>query len=387
MQNEKPKVLFTLVDAGAGHVVPIESVFAVFEKKYGDKCDLVKSYIFSDSQNQDVKNIGKAISTHSKRAMSNWFYNKFEAFSYLLGSKLVHFVLDAKFKKGRKAFFSEFEKINPDLIVSSYYKPSHLAYQSNEKGLTNTLIATYTPDTYVYPAWNKNCHLFLVNNSSAKEMAIKKGFDKKIIKQIPFIYSQSVTELNVDKFRAREVLGIEKEPFTVLFTCGAYGSKKILKLVQTLVKENLPINVVVACGKDEKMLNAVNELKNNLDKTNVYGIGYTDKLATYIKCADLMVGKAGMNTLMEAIYLGCPVVVHDRINRLEELTCQYFEKNKLVIKALKIKKVISLIKTCLTDSECLKEYVERYSKYLDNSGAEQAADSLYQLLKTRFPNL
>ena len=101
-------------------------------------------------------------------------------------------VLDAHFKKAIKLFVKEFGQLNPDLIVSSYYLPSHLARKANEQGVTNTLIATYSPDPYIYPAWDRKCDLFIVNNQKAFDIAIKKGFELKKTLQVPFIYKKEL---------------------------------------------------------------------------------------------------------------------------------------------------------------------------------------------------
>ena len=38
----KIRVLFPEVEAGLGHIMPMRAVAEIFEKKYGDKVDVVK---------------------------------------------------------------------------------------------------------------------------------------------------------------------------------------------------------------------------------------------------------------------------------------------------------------------------------------------------------
>ena len=74
---KKPKIVFTYVEAGMGHIIPIRSISEVFKQKYGDKCEVVDTYIFNESEHKEVNKMGRELSEHTIRASVNWFYNKF----------------------------------------------------------------------------------------------------------------------------------------------------------------------------------------------------------------------------------------------------------------------------------------------------------------------
>ena len=95
MDNDyKPKVVFTFVKAGMGHVTPATEIYEAFMKKYGDKCNVCKSYIFSESTNPAVQKLGVIQDEHVKKLSTSKVYNKLEGFSYCLGSPLTLFGLD-----------------------------------------------------------------------------------------------------------------------------------------------------------------------------------------------------------------------------------------------------------------------------------------------------
>lgn len=387
-ENKKPKVVFTFVEAGMGHIIPMTGMYNAFLKKYGHKCEVVKSYFFSESKSEKVRAVGRELSEHTKRTMSNWLYNRFEAFSYGISSKLTLKVLDMHFKKAYPDCFEDLKNLNPDLLVSSYYLPSHLARKTNEKGLTNTLIATYTPDTYVYPAWDRNCDMYIVNNDIARKLAIKKGFKKEVVKQIPFIYKESITSLKLIKQQTMEKLGIEQNKFSVLITSGAYGAKNTVKHITKLLTSNLNLNLIVICGKSQEMLKEMQELeKIKSPSVNFYYKGFVDNMEEYICASDLIIGKAGMNTIMEAVYLDKLMVVNAAANRLEELISKSCEKEKIVIKEKSADKMVKLVSEFIDDKEKMNEYLERFKRYKDDTGAERAADLLFELLKERYKEL
>lgn len=383
MQNKK-RVVFTYVEAGMGHIIPIKSISDAFKAKYGEECEVVDSYIFSQSKSKEVQKMGKELSDHTIRASVNWLYNKFEAFSYLLSSKLTLKFLDWHFRKARKHFYNDLKDINPDLIVSSYYLPSHLARQANEKNYTNTLIATYSPDPYIYPSWDRKCDIFLVNNDKAYQMAIDGGFDKDKVKRVSAIYKKEILDYNLSKAQARQNLGVNPDKFNLLYTGGAYGTKGTEKLVKTLLCADLDIHLTVVCGKNKDIYNNMVKLSKFKTSNVTYEVvGYTDKLHEYVTASDLVIGKAGSNTMMEVAHLSRPLIVYRESSRLEEKTAQFFEKENTARRIRNPKKIVKFIKDVQKNPEKLKSYTEGCAKYKDQNGAEQVADLLYELLKSK----
>ncbi|MBQ3219344.1 MAG: hypothetical protein IJB32_01985 [Clostridia bacterium] len=386
--SKKPKVLFTFVEAGMGHIIPMRGISNAFKEKYGDKCEIIDSYIFTESEHEQVKKMGKELSDHTIRASVNWFYNKFEALSYLLSSKTTLRFLDLHFNKKRKLFYSDLNKINPDLIVSSYYLPSHLARQANEKGYTDTLIATYSPDPYIYPSWDRKCDLFLVNNENAFNMAINGGFHKEKVKKVPCIYKKEIIETRETKDSARHSLAINNDKFTVLYTGGAYGTKGTEKLIKALLCSGLNINLIVVCGKNKKIYDNMTKLSSIKGNSVDYEvIGFTERLHDYITASDIVIGKAGSNTMMEVAKLNRPLIVFRESSRLEEKTAEFFVKEETALRIRSPKKIVKFIDECIKNPEKLSTYTKNCCKYQDQTGATQVADLLFELLKTRFKDL
>ena len=50
----KPKVVFTYVEAGMGHIMPITSISNAFEKKYGKYVEIVRSKFFSETGDKQM---------------------------------------------------------------------------------------------------------------------------------------------------------------------------------------------------------------------------------------------------------------------------------------------------------------------------------------------
>ncbi len=388
MQNKKPKVLFTFVEAGFGHIVPMIAISEAFEKKYGEKCQVIKSYVFRDSKHKEVVQIGKELSDSTKLASRNYLYNRLEAIAYSFSSEFTHWFLDLHFKKGEQLFMEELQELAPDMVVASYYLPTHITAKANEKGLTNALTVTYSPDIYIYPAWDRNCDMFIVNNFEAYSSAIKKGFDKDKVVQVPFLFRENITALKKSKDECREELGLDKDKYQVLFACGANGSRNITKSIKAILDSDLDIELTVVCGKNPKMEEEVKKLvEKGKGKVKLNLVAYTDLMAEYIKASDVVIGKAGSNTLIETLYLGTPLIVCDLANRLEEITIKHYVKEKMALRVTNPKKLVRLLTELTKDKTRLQYCAENFKKLNSEGGALIVADKIFELLKSRYPEL
>ena len=58
---KKIKVLFPFVEAGFGHIIAEKSIADAFEKKYGDYCEVVRSYFYKESGDKAMQKFEKKI--------------------------------------------------------------------------------------------------------------------------------------------------------------------------------------------------------------------------------------------------------------------------------------------------------------------------------------
>lgn len=388
VENKRPKVIFTFTEAGMGHITPMAGMAKAFSIKYGDKCDVKESYVFKDSKEKKVRKMGDTQVKFIKLLSKSWLYRKIEGFSYRFSSRFTLKILDVFFRGGRKKFFKEFAEVKPDLLVSSFYQPAHLAREANDRKLTDTLIATYSPDPYIYPAWDRKCDLMLVNNEAAEKCAIKKGFKKEQVKRVPFIFSDKVVANKKTREEARAELGLPEKGVTVLITSGAYGATRNKKLVRRLFSSDLDMNVVFVFGKSEGEIPKFMKLaEKKKDGVKFFPVGFTDKLSDYMIASDIIIGKTGSNTVAEAAHFGRPMILNATAGKLEEITAEYYEKTGVAVRMKSVKKIANVIEMEIRTGNGFMKESEKCAPYKDCTGAEKAADLLFELLKTRYPDL
>lgn len=385
MEKKKPRVVFTLVEAGMGHLVPIIGISDAFEKKYGDKFEIIRWKIFSDSKHQEVIDYQKAIINDTKRQGKNKLYAiLFWWISELIGKRGSQWCTDFHFRKAVPHIVNSIKEIKPDLIFSAYCSPSHFAVKARKDGDIDPIIGTYIPDPIIHKGWEQKSDLLIVNNDQAYKIARKQKF--KNIHQVPFILRKEATDITETKEEMREKLGLSKDKFTIVLCDGAYGQKNLVKFSEELIKLDEPITVISVCGKNEKAFNYLSGLKHTVNpKVTFIPLGFTTNMLEYNRASDLFIGKAGANALVESFFFGSPAIVSSYANELERFIANYYITQLGCGEIIKSRnKFVKRIKEILHNKDLLNKYKDNLKSLQDNTGAEKAADILFNVLKEKF---
>lgn len=109
---------------------------------------------------------------------------------------------------------------------------------------------------------------------------------------------------------------------TVLITGGSEGTMMIVKLVPALLQLKKPLNIIVMCGNNKRLFSSIRSLTRIIkavsNQSLIIPVGYTDKIAQYMGVADLIIGKAGPNTIFESVATNKPFVAVTHISGQED---------------------------------------------------------------------
>ncbi len=112
-----------------------------------------------------------------------------------------------------------------------------------------------------------------------------------------------------EKEGIRRAYGLDSEKLTILFTSGERGIGKTKEYVGAIYHHALPVNIIVVCGKNEKLYRFLCALRVNPNsRTNLVVLGYVEHMSTLLSIADLSVSKAGPTIVFESLVRGCPLV-------------------------------------------------------------------------------
>lgn len=99
---------------------------------------------------------------------------------------------------------------------------------------------------------------------------------------------------------------------TIVVSAGGRGLfPDIDTVLHTLLHECSSYNVIVMCGRNERMLNVVRDLALSWnEQMRLQAIGYTEDISTWIQQASFVVAKAGGISIAECLACGTPMVFY-----------------------------------------------------------------------------
>lgn len=378
---DKKKIVITYCEAGQGHIVTAESIAESLERKYSDKIDVVRDYIFRDSNDKTLIKYEKFSIKEVYRANNNRLHLASQLVAMkVFGEKAsLNFVYNTVFRKVKKKLIKKFVDMKANMIVSTYFVPYHIACCAKKKGLINSLVVAYDPDHNVHGWWDRRGDIFIVNNKFAEKEAIeKKKFKPEVVKTVNFMTRKQIVDANGTKEFYREKLGLPQDKFTVILADGAYAAAKMESYTDELLKTDLPITILAVCGKNEKVYKKFSELKNIKPNITFFALPFLKNIEEYYKASDLFVTKAGPNAITDCVFMGTPIMTNFYSGEIEKksskLFTEYFKVGTYQPNKVKARKQIE---EYIKNPSLLDKFREN-TKQLDKTknGADEIADIL-----------
>jgi Glycosyltransferase family 28 C-terminal domain len=104
----------------------------------------------------------------------------------------------------------------------------------------------------------------------------------------------------------RREIGLDPDLPTAMVLFGGYGSNVIYDIVEQIDTARLPLQMILICGKNEKLAQRLRAGKWNL---KLHILGFTREVNRLMRAADFLIGKPGPGSIAEAMISGLPVLV------------------------------------------------------------------------------
>ena len=223
------------------------------------------------------------------------------------------------------------------------------------------IITDYTPHkSYI----SKYINRYIVAHEDTSMLMQNEGIDKNKI--YPYgLPIQVKNEPSVEKSVLKSAYNLN-DNFTVLIMGGSFGAGKITKTLKQIENLDVSINIIVICGRNESLKEALDEKLNNnppLNKTLV--IGFTDRMNDFYKIADVAITKPGGLTLTECLYYEVPMIVPYYIPGQEEGNKDFILNNQLGEAPSKYYPLPVLVKSLMYDEhkmEIIKKSLRKNKK-------------------------
>lgn len=378
-QNTKTvlmKILILSASIGAGHTKAAESLGKIFEQQ--EKISLPHSEI----EVEIVDFMAREIST------VNFFTKKL----YLAALKFIPDLYDRiyKFTGAKKIgtltrllisslmyfpFKHLLKKFNPDIVLCTHPFPEAAAALwkfLHAKSARNFLLAAVLTDYSLHEIWifSEVDVYFVATQEMKDELAAQSRPNQEI-------YATGIP-INVD-FREEEIGSREQDKNSnpcslspvpcILIMGGGLGLGSIEETLQDLNNVEMPIDILVVAGQNQKLLTRLKSLQKNF-RHEVKLFGYVENVGELMAAADLLITKPGALTMTEAFAAGLPMILHAPIPGPEAQNAFYAEKNGAAISAgnSKISEIVKKILANKSTLDAMKVNAKNLSKV--NAAAE-----------------
>ena len=382
-ESRPPRVVFTFIEAGKGHITPTRAVCDVFKEKYGDRTEVVESYFYSETGNKDLKRIedlfASAVRTQNKSGILSILCR---IGNFLAGDTFALFVLMAMTKSGRRSrpvAKAHLEELNADIIFTAHWAiPFYISKQKTPHPYT----VMFCPDVLSNGVFNVDCNRFL--------MPMKQGFDKADgvrmyaggrIYKVPFPIRNEAYGYLGKRSELRKKYGIADDAFAVTLCDGGYGMANMEKTIDHLCRYNEKMTLIALCGTNTDLYErlAARKMPENI---TLLPVSFTDKALEYVAMADLFVGKSGANSMAEPAFFGVPIIVTKCITYIERHIKDHYVHHlggALYIKSPRraAKKIVSFAK----DPKELDSFRNALKPFREDCGAEAMADMLFECIR------
>jgi Glycosyltransferase family 28 C-terminal domain len=168
-----------------------------------------------------------------------------------------------------------------------------------------TDIADFPPHFWIESAENQ---YVICGSEKAVEQARGIGKDSSHIFQTSGMVLRPDFYLpdGVDPMALRRELGLQADLATGMLLFGGFGSKVMFEIVEQLDRSQLPLQLIVICGRNEKLDEAFRSRKWAMP---LHIVGFTKEVHRLMYAADFLIGKPGPGSVAEAMMRKLPVIL------------------------------------------------------------------------------
>lgn len=230
----------------------------------------------------------------------------------------------------------EIEKIEPDLIISTYFFHSHSLVKwkkdTNKKFKLWTVAAdpwTINPISFI-----KDADLNILYDDISLKEGLKFGLDKNKT-MVTGWWTRPEMYKKFNREEVRNKLGFTDDRPVIFVGGGSLGMNSLPKLLPTILTLKKKVGFIINTGTDKLAYNLVEQfikIVRKLKKDNLVVIknfGWIDNMAEVLSACDIVFGKAGPNFLFDVMAANKPFIAMTHIGGQEDGNIDLIRKKKL----------------------------------------------------------
>ncbi len=183
-----------------------------------------------------------------------------------------------------------------------------------------------------------------------------------------------------DPAKLREGMRLQAALPTGIVLFGGHGSKAMLDIAKRLDAASLPLQLVLICGRNEKL---AAKLRSHKWRMPLHVVGFTTEVRKLMRAANFLIGKPGPGSIAEAMAMKLPVLIECNAWTLpqERYNAEWVRQNRVGIVLKSFKDVVTGVKQML-DPATLAEF-QRNVAQQENRAIFEIPEILEKLLSER----
>ena len=244
------------------------------------------------------------------------------------------------------------KKYRPEAVICTHPFPAGAASWRKKRHPKEFLYATVITDYSVHQMWiypNTDCYFVAREEMKTDLIAARLQPEKVFVTGIPVTSKFHQRE---DREIILESLGLSPERKTVLLMGGGLGIGGLDAALCALENVEIPIQILVVAGKNEKLRLRVEKLAESSHHA-ILVWGYSSRVRDFMAVSDFIITKPGALTISEALSAELPMLLHDPIPGPETENAVYIAQKGAAVWANSEEKLAKAISRLLSSEEKL----------------------------------
>ncbi len=204
------------------------------------------------------------------------------------------------------------ESYRPDVIVCTQAFPCGMVADYKVANHLNTKIIGVLTDFSPHSYWlNEGVDYYVVPSEEVKDRLVAKGVHADIIR-VYGIPLRPRFAVPLERVTIAQNLGLNPQVPIILVMGGGQGLGPIKKIVKSLDKVTMPLQIIVLAGVNTKIVNSLRRYGRKTDKT-ILIFEFVTNVEELMEAADLIITKPGGMTTAESLAKGLPMIIIDPI--------------------------------------------------------------------------
>jgi 1,2-diacylglycerol 3-beta-galactosyltransferase len=214
----------------------------------------------------------------------------------------------------------------PAVIVNFHPLTADPAVRARDRGAAGLPVITVVTDLVTaHPAWwDAPADRLLVPSAAMASRCARDGMPEGRCVQTGLPVAAGFCQppaSTPERHVLKRSLGLRGQ-FLVVVTGGGEGSGGLYRRTAAILRKVKDVDVAVICGRNQWLRRRLTRLAERADG-RLTVLGFVENMADWLRCADIVVGKAGPGTIAEASCCAAPLVLTSYLPGQEEGNAEF----------------------------------------------------------------